>query len=276
MVLASCLRGSGSPKSRSPLIPGFTLVELLVVIGIIGLLISILLPALNKARESSKTVACAANLRQLGVALRMYSDEWKGVLVTLEKPLRPAPFPMSPYTAWFWDISKYCGMPDMSPDNVNARAYDNYGNMRLFNCPSQKDDFEFNGWGIQYGMNIQACSLVAGRQYVRISKMAKIRRPSELIYLADSMDAAGALNDARLFLSATTLTVPRGEASYVIRSRVWGFADDLPPSDRHAGGSNVLFFDNSVRHMKLFEFFPIVSDSSELQARKNRMWNPTL
>src|SRR3954469_12559054 len=111
---------------------GFTLVELLVVIGIIALLVSILLPALNKAREDAKRVRCLSNQRQLVMAWQMYASENKGKLVGSNTP---------PYTAagpdgrgwWAWAAA------GNSLDCLsNGRLWPYTKNYEVYKCPNDR------------------------------------------------------------------------------------------------------------------------------------------
>ncbi len=144
---------------------GFTLVELLVVIGIIALLISILLPSLNRARETANRVKCASNLRQIGQALLLYSNENKGA------------YPRTQYTAG--SPTTFGTGTGSEPFNYagGARPYDNDVSAALFlllrtqeitpevfTCPSSNaEKWDFGG-GSNTALNWVNWQTTAGLQ----------------------------------------------------------------------------------------------------------------
>jgi len=111
----------------------FTLVELLVVIGIIALLISILLPALAKARASAHTAACLSNLRQLGIAAQMYVNESEGFIVPAGYRSANDPVTNLPQTTENWATIfvylKYVRVPNVASHDIPPT-----GNS-VFRCP---------------------------------------------------------------------------------------------------------------------------------------------
>lgn len=130
-------------SSRPTAKRGFTLIEMLVVIAIISVLTALLIPALTKAKRNARNVACLSNLRQLGVATRMYADENEQRMPSAE--LLPSQ-PVEP------------GSPKPRISSVLApllgRTIGNTNSVGVFKCPADSST-RFQTEGSSYEWNVE-------------------------------------------------------------------------------------------------------------------------
>ncbi|HEY0010257.1 MAG TPA: DUF1559 domain-containing protein [Tepidisphaeraceae bacterium] len=252
----------------------FTLVELLVVIGIIAVLISLLLPALKKAREGANAIKCASNMRQLGVAFYGYATTWKGVLPYAN--MQDMRNPSNRYeNTWDRQIDEFMNKRAIEQINGNFETRNRPSNPTLL-CPNDDyprvwqppfktylmgyRNYTADGttttkgpWGTGIPYHIDSAGLVQGlgRQPMARSdrsnngwKFSQIRNGSEVILLAE---APGEYNITGT-IYATSVGGPAGQlykrgAVIDRKSFLHGKRDGTMKTGRY----NYLFVDGSVR-----------------------------
>jgi prepilin-type N-terminal cleavage/methylation domain-containing protein/prepilin-type processing-associated H-X9-DG protein len=215
---------------------GFSLIEMLVVMSIIGLLAGMLLPALKQARESARAASCTSNLRQMGLATEMYLDDY-GHFFLYEQPVNGGADML-----WYFGLeSPYCpgcGPSDRHIDLTKAKLYPYFQSVHGIEvCPSynyysplwrQKFDQITDGYGINM--------LLFGESLNDLTDSL-----AQVVCFADAADV-------NTIQSPASSGHPMVEEFYYVHP----YDNQIPTTQfRHNGRANVLFCDDHVDSMAM-------------------------
>ncbi len=219
----------------------FTLIELLVVIAIISVIASILLPALNKARDTAKGASCKSNLKQLGVASQLYTgDNDDFVCRFFDSVPSTRTVGATSLTLWPELLEKYYNNDNVlvcaAVDQLYQYPWDHIAKITVTNDYGTMTSKSYAWWcGMSYGMNRRVCKPYTTDTVV---KTTQIRMPSELINIGDvqgcyTLDHPLALTGTYTHVSApATLRHNRAPAFQMFDGHVTNFnALELSRSD---------------------------------------------
>ena len=213
---------------------GFTLIELLVVIAIIAILAAILFPVFSRAREKARTAACQSNLKQIGLAIRMYTSDWDELLPGWGCRVAQ---PLSDY-----DPNAEPVWVDMHPF---MRIYPYVKNRELYICPSDPHMRPGQCLGGRRRAGGYGYTVILGayRRRGQGVPLPKIERAAEIIICAD-IACNSFLNPpwccaANQIWRWSNLGHPDNKKRY----NDW-HANIVP---RHSEGANILFVDGHVK-----------------------------
>jgi prepilin-type N-terminal cleavage/methylation domain-containing protein len=155
---------------------GFTLIELLIVIAIIALLAAILFPVFARARENARRISCVSNLKQMGLGVQMYVQDYDGAY-----PMMSSPSATTPRTRWADYIFPYVKSEELfiCPSLDKKRLNDSNGGKKW----AHNQNSFYGGYGYNY-------QYLGNSRFPWVARETVIQAPAETVAIADTSGAA--------------------------------------------------------------------------------------